>query len=247
MIVDEYDVKSTEEIMQSIPDDLKKSKPKSKKNVVVWILIGVAILGVLYSGFKIQKTYNHFETATTNNSINSWLSSFMKKDYDACDNYVSNSNYKISSYFVSFYNESISDIYEGTLDNLVNCITSIRVVDCLNTRYTIEVTYKPYKLTSEFKIDESRYKKISDDYKNGLISDSELKEQLNELYAEIYLNSCFEKGETEETGIFYLTEADNKVENTVSFLKNLLKASNISANLEFYQNNVKNEIEELEN
>ena len=247
MIVDEYNVKSTDEIVQSIPDDLKKVAPIQKRNKMFWVILIVAIFGVLISGFRLQRMFSHFESATSNNSINSWLSSFMNKDYDNCDNFVSNSNFKISSYFVSFYDDNVNSLYEETLDKLVDCISSVRVIDCENDKYSIEVTYKPYKTTSSFKVDELKYKTISENYKNGLISDSELQEQLNELYAEIYLNSCFEISKEEKTSVFYLSEVNAKVEDTVSFIENLLEASNIFTNLEFYQNNVKSEIEELEN
>ena len=244
MIIDDYENSSPEKIVSSIPDSLKRVKHKPKADKLNLVLTAIVILGVLLTGLHIQSTYSQLKTATSNSSINSWLSSFMKKDYDACDSYVSNSNYKISSYFVSYYNDS--ELYEETLDNLVNSITSIRVTSCEGNRYSIEVTFKPYKEITDLKVNKEEYGVLSESYKNGSISDAELTERLNSFYADIYRNSCFEFSSESETMTFYLTESNGKVEDTIVFVEGLLDATNITKNLEFYQNNAKGKIVELE-
>lgn len=228
------------QLIRGIPEELRNKKPPIENNRVrlfIFLFISFALL------FCFRPTYKN--TVEDNAPVVNWLNCFTSKNYDICDNYVNNSNYKISSYFVSFYSNDTSNLYEFTLDKLVDCIENIEITDKKDDVVTVSITLKPYKEVSDYTINTALLDSISSDYKNGIISDSELREQLSVFYADIYKESCFKESNESVQFDVELVEKDGFVEETVRFLETLLDKSGIDANLKKYQSEIKIKVNDI--
>jgi hypothetical protein len=196
---------------------------------------------------------NHSVQDTSDYGVMAWLDAFTSKDFDTCDQMASGESDMLYSGQVLGMIGDIS-YYNETLSKLVDCISSIQVesIDSDgvgNTYYFLRVTYTPYREIYALDVDDSSIYEAEDLYLSG--DDTQFDAELSQVYLEIFKTNCFIEDDEAITQQQVLTLSEKEVNGvtrvygTASFVDSLLSDSNISHNIEFYENDVKEKINNI--
>lgn len=195
----------------------------------------ICLLTFLYVG-AMKADSDSFVRASSvgDTSVTVWLELLSSKNYDACDEMVSDSE-RLYTYATVFQFKD-REYYTTTLNRLVDCISAIQVKSNGDGVFGLTVYYTPYEKLSELRMDRGTLSDIKTAYMHAEIGDAEFKDGLNQVYYEIFRDNCFKVGaDVEELELSLSEDSDGKVHGTVEFIDALLKGSNIEYNLTQYE------------
>ena len=225
-----------------------KQRIRFIKICVAIVIIGALIIGGLsvYRSISVETMKNNAKTQLDSSKVVTWLNSFLSHSYEQCD-IISYDDIETPNWveYMSSYTE-ISDVMDG----LVDCIESTTITNQDLNRYTIEVTFTPYKKVSEIKVDKAYLTDLGDRYANNDLYSSELQSELDEIYANAFKDTVFSKDSEAEKVTISLTLSENDVNGvtlvygTKTFIDTLLSDTNILSNLQFYEENMKSTVEQ---
>lgn len=225
-----------------------KQRIRFIKICVAIVIIGALIVGGLsvYRGISVETMKNNAKKQLDSSKVVTWLNSFLSHSYEQCD-IISYDDIETPNWveYMSSYTE-ISDVMDG----LVDCIESTTITNQDLNRYTIEVTFTPYKKVSEIKVDKAYLIDLGDRYANNDLYSSELQSELDEIYANAFKDTVFAKDSEAEKVTVSLTLSENDVNGvtlvygTKTFIDTLLSDTNILSNLQFYEENMKSTVEQ---
>ena len=225
-----------------------KQRIRFIKICVAIVIIGALIIGGLsvYRSISVETMKNNAKTQLDSSKVVTWLNSFLSHSYEQCD-IISYDDIETPNWveYMSSYTE-ISDVMDG----LVDCIESTTITNQDLNRYTIEVTFTPYKKVSEIKVDKAYLIDLGDRYANNDLYSSELQSELDEIYANAFKDTVFSKDSEAEKVTISLTLSENDVNGvtlvygTKTFIDTLLSDTNILSNLQFYEENMKSTVEQ---
>lgn len=227
--------------------DYKRSM-NFKKLCLVLTLIGVLVVGGLniYKKFSVNVIRSKVETQLDSSKVVTWLNALLSHSYEQCD-IISYDKIETPNWVE--YMDSYTEI-SSVMDGLVDCIESTTITNQDLNRYTIEVTFTPYKKVSEISIDKAYLTDLGDNYANNNLYSSELQSELDKIYVNAFKDTVFAKDLKSEKVTVNLTLSESDVNGvtlvygTRTFINTLLSDSNILSNLKFYEENIKSTVEQ---
>jgi hypothetical protein len=188
------------------------------------------------------KDYQAKITDNYNSVCVDWIYQFSQGNIQACDNYILKATDRIN-YITDTDNY---EYYEYAMQELGKSITDIEVIDTSNNTYTLQISYKPFVELNTLEVDEETqedFAELRQQYIDGEVGDSEVQSKIKELYYNVYVGSCFNTSDTISTKVLTLSEETEDgvtyVQGTVSFIDDFLSDSNLSNNLNNYENQIK--------
>lgn len=212
------------------------------------VLATLLILGIGIYLTCISKPVDNVvvETEEISDNVTYWLQSFLNKDYDTCDLYAESDSQRL---FPNNTGASSSDYYLYLMDKLSDCIVSSNVCEPTNGVYEIEITLKSYELLDDITVDEATLKDLKVRYINEEITIEEFKSALQSLYWDSYQASfkLDESGVTSKVLLLSERTLDGKtyIYGVSDFIDELLVVSNLKYNVEFFENNIQQKIDDM--
>jgi hypothetical protein len=223
---------------------------------VVVLLLFLTLMIIFGMKDEMDSKVQESEINVENTGVVEWLNAFIAKDYTTCDSMLQDkSDALYSTYVLNALNDE--SYYNMTLDKLVDVIEKVQLesivrnVDTGITTYTIEVTFKNYKVISDLVYDEHSLDSAKENYYNGDITGAEFQEELSRVYYEIFCNNCFQLDSDTDTRKKDLVLSEKEINGvtcvfgTVSFVDSLLSDSNVTTNLAIYEKDVKEKVNNI--
>lgn len=226
--------------------------------LMIILIFGIAIpilfgYNLVLSNKKAEYSANL--NKSTNQGVLAWLSAYTSKDYSTCDNLVSESSYKITSFDASnaLNTSTVAyKLYISMHDKLSEAIISIDIIsvedieDC--NVYTIKVSYNRYKSCTGVVIDSSALSSICDKFINSNNANDVYLSELERIYSDSF-NNTFTKSDNVCSTVIKLSEKEvngvTYVYSTKEFIDSLLADMNITSNVVLFENNIQKEINKV--
>lgn len=169
-----------------------------------------------------------------------WLSEFTSKNFETCDSMVISQSDKIlieNPLVIGTYKKSV-DMYKALLNAGVDCIDEVLILEKKNGIVKVQVTLKSVESISSIKIDEKALNDLVDKYMSYELKKGGFKRKLNLLYLDSFKKSVltdFDKDANKKVIYVKLKEENNKVGNTYSLVRQVLKETGLYENMKFFE------------
>lgn len=196
--------------------------------------------------FKVRNSIDTDPVELTERGVMAWLDAFTTRDFAKCDLMIDNQNSRLYNPLMITHSRD-NRYYTKALNGIVSCIKSISLVSVEDSEYKFKVCLTRYEPVE--KLDVDSVLSLRGRFLNGTMSDSEFNSGLEDLYYEIYSESCFKS--SEETIEFIISMSEYQFEGitfvsgTVDFVDLILQESGLTANLLAFESNVKPEVDKM--
>lgn len=225
----------------------------SKKAIITIIVSGICLLSIIIglvviniSNKKKTERYSQLLTDNYNSPSVSWVVDFASGNLGNCDMLTPSTKDKIQNFP---YIES-SEYYLYAMTELGKTITNIEVLSHTGNEYTIQVTYTPFINITELDTSGIDFSDEKQKYIDGEVGDSDIQSTFAGYYDKIFKDSCFKPSDTTQTKVLTLSEEKTEdgvtyVQGTVSFIQEFLTDSNLTNNINLYENQIDQTIKQI--
>ena len=204
-------------------DTTTQKRVKKKRFILILLvlsLIIVTIFGVVRQIYSYNQTILAYEQG--NKPVLQWLKAFVDADFVICDELSRPSEEKLTT--------TQNEYYDKLLEKVVDSITNVEIQKIVDNKdkicYDIVITYKTYKVSSNIKGYESKYKEIEKSYLDNKITDEEVREKIEELYVNTY-ESGFELSDKTESKDFTIYSDNKGVGNIDELVEEMIEGTNV--------------------
>lgn len=232
-----------------------KDKTNQRKAIkIATIIIGVVLFLCICWVIRYNsnsKNYLEQKLSQYDSTATDWVLNFALGKYNDCDMLVENYNDCIMNGKVSSSDNYVYYLY--AIEQLSNSIKDIEVLSSTENTdgitYEIQITYTPFQIIETLNTDGVSVDDMKEKYIKGEMSNSEVQSTLEDIYLQVYKDSCFIPTDSTQTKIIFLTEKESNgvtyVLGTVSFLNEFLQDSNVLSNTDYFEEQVNETIADL--
>lgn len=218
--------------------DTETKEKVKKKRIILWLLIGMLIIGTIFGLCRQVTVYRRTVLAYEQDDKPAlqWVKSFVETDFVTCDTLVKQEETKLTTTQNDYYVEMLTKAVKGITNISIKKIVDKGDKIC----YDIIITYKTYESKSDFSDYATKYKELEELYLKDEITEEQLREELKTLYNISYKNAYI-LTDNEQKKEFSIYSDENGVYNVDILVKSLIEGTQVL----YVNNEIKEKMSEI--